>query len=1054
MSKLPDDLPWSDVAKTLLDQTDKKSANAVATAIQKAAEAKDSKEAAMQTATDLANWSKANGKLWVEPYLITLFPSIMALAADKDRKVQIKAQEAGAAMMAALNPVAVDGMLPLLFKQFDEHRWQTKLAAVDMFAELAAASPKSVSATLPGIVVKLMDVSQDPKPAIKESAIKALRNCCQVIDNADVYPLIDQVISANMNPDTEGERCLDKLVSTTYVSAVDEPTLSIIMPVLYRGLRVKGNVMMVRKSAVVVDTMFKLVNNPKDIMNFAPTLIKELTKLIDEISIPEVRTKCEEALNTVKVTLGEYQESAIECAPIDVEAILAEILFGNSYKSDEVTQWVSQVTAPLFAMTRPRTMDMVTPYLAAIVSEAESIVLAEKFLEVATAKFGAGLEEVAQEDHDDLEVLCDCSFSLAYGNRVLLHNTKLKLKRGKCYGLIGPNGAGKSTLMRSIAADLVEGFPKEIRSVYVECDVSAADADRIFWEFIHDDPMIKSMNDGAGKTKEEVIEMMRSCTFEDKLIFGPVGSLSGGWRMRLALSRAMLKEPELLLLDEPTNHVDVHGVAWLTKYIQGLSDKKISSMIVSHDTVFLDNVAQDMCHYEKNRKLKVYKGNLSEFVKLVPEAKAYYELESENVAFSFPDPGMLEGVTSRTKALMKMTDASFKYPTRDVNTLFNISIQVSMASRVAVIGVNGAGKSTMIKLLIGEIEPNLGEGQGLIVKHPNMRLAYVAQHAFHHIENHLDLSPVNYLEWRFSGGMDREGQAKNFLELNEDEEKLIDKFPGQVSKLMGRRKGKKGYEYEVQYFGCQNPIEENSWVAKDNLLRMQWTDTYDKKRPIYECGTALMKLMMQVDERIAFEASGIATKKLTQLNIQKHLDNFNLETQFGTYSKISALSGGQKVKVVLAACMWMEPHVTILDEPTNFLDRDSLGALATAIKRYQGGVIIISHQREFYSALCPEVWSVVDGRCTVSGGDWMEAAEKARKKAEKEAAKTAMIGKEDKFDAFGNKIEEKKAAVKIPKAELKKIKKEVAAMRKNGKEVWTDEEVEKAGYDPTLTDGK
>jgi elongation factor 3 len=65
-----------------------------------------------------------------------------------------------------------------------------------------------------------------------------------------------------------------------------------------------------------------------------------------------------------------------------------------------------------------------------------------------------------------------------------------------------------------------------------------------------------------------------------------------------------------------------------------------------------------------------------------------------------------------------------------------------------------------------------------------------------------------------------------------------------------------------------------------------------------------------------------------------------------------------------------------------------------------------------------------------------------------------MIGKEDKFDAFGNKIEEKKAAVKIPKAELKKIKKEVAAMRKNGKEVWTDEEVEKAGYDPTLTDGK
>merc|ERR1712023_176211 len=535
------------------------------------------------------------------------------------------------------------------------------------------------------------------------------------------------------------------------------------------------------------------------------------------------------------------------------------------------------------------------------------------------------------------------------------------------------------------------------------------------------DPLIQKM----GKTKDEVIDMMRSCTFTDTLIFGPVGSLSGGWRMRLALSRAMLKDPELLLLDEPTNHVDVHGVAWLTKYIQDLSEKKISSMIVSHDTVFLDNVAQDCVHYEKNRKLKVYKDNLS---------------------FSFPDPGMLEGVTSKTKALMKMTDCSFKYPTREVNTLNNISIQVSMASRVAVIGVNGAGKSTMIKMLIGELEPNDGEGKGEIVRHPNMRLAYVAQHAFHHIENHLEKTPVNYLEWRFSGGMDREGQAKNFLELTEEEEKLIGQKPGQIDKLVSRRKGKKGNEYEVQYVGCQNPIEENGWMNKDALLRFKWTDQADKKRTEYDCGPALLKLMMQVDERIAFEASGIATKKLTQLNIQKHLDCFNLETQFGTYSKISALSGGQKVKVVLAACMWMEPHVTILDEPTNFLDRDSLGALATAIKNYQGGVIIISHQREFYSALCPEVWSVVDGRCTVSGSEWMDAAEKARKKAEKEAAKTASLTKEDKFDAFGNKIEEKQAKKKIPKSELKKIKKRVAEMRKKGQEVWTDEEVEKEGY--------
>ena len=142
----------------------------------------------------------------------------------------------------------------------------------------------------------------------------------------------------------------------------------------------------------------------------------------------------------------------------------------------------------------------------------------------------------------------------------------------------------------------------------------------------------------------------------------------------------------------------------------------------------------------------------------------------------------------------------------------------------------------------------------------------------------------------------------------------------------------------------------------------------------------------------------------------------------------------------------MEPHVLILDEPTNFLDRDSLGALATAVKNFAGGVIIISHQREFYSALCPEVWSVVDGRVTVSGSEWMDAAEKARKKAEKEAKKNASLTKEDKFDAFGNKIEEKQEKKKIPKAELKKLKKRVAEKRTAGMEVYTDEEIEKEGY--------
>ena len=114
------------------------------------------------------------------------------------------------------------------------------------------------------------------------------------------------------------------------------------------------------------------------------------------------------------------------------------------------------------------------------------------------------------------------------------------------------------------------------------------------------------------------------------------------------------------------------------------------------------------------------------------------------------------------------------------------------------------------------------------------------------------------------------------------------------------------------YFGqdASDALTETTWMGKDALLKMTWTDQADKKKTEYPLGPAMEKLMMQVDERIAFEQSGIATKKLSTLNIQKHLDNFGLEMQFGTYSKISALSGGQPHLYV---------HTAHLATPTDFL---------------------------------------------------------------------------------------------------------------------------------------
>ena len=142
--------------------------------------------------------------------------------------------------------------------------------------------------------------------------------------------------------------------------------------------------------------------------------------------------------------------------------------------------------------------------------------------------------------------------------------------------------------------------------------------------------------------------------------------------------------------------------------------------------------------------------------------------------------------------------------------------------------------------------------------------------------------------------------------------------------------------------------------------------------------------------------------------------------------------------MVLAAAYWTVPHLVVLDEPTNFLDRDSLGALASAIKEFKGGIFMISHNAEFYEALCPEKWILESGRLTVMGAEWMEEVEKARKKAEKLAARQLNFNKEeDKKDALGNTIEaapeETKELNRSDKKRLQKLRKE---MMKRGEDTY------------------
>ena len=444
------------------------------------------------------------------------------------------------------------------------------------------------------------------------------------------------------------------------------------------------------------------------------------------------------------------------------------------------------------------------------------------------------------------------------------------------------------------------------------------------------------------RSKEDVAEALRSVGFDDEKQQTPVGSLSGGWKMKLELARAMLIGADILLLDEPTNHLDVQSVKWLENYL--VSNTNVTVLIVSHDSSFLDNVCTEIIHYE-HKKLKYYHGNLSAFVKTRPEAKSYYSLAATTVKFTFPPPGSLMGVRSNTRTILKASHVSVHYPSMPRPSLVDASVSVSLSSRVGVIGPNGAGKSTLIKVLTGEIVPN----EGKVEKHPNLRVAMMAQHAFHHLEQHLEKTACQYIRWRYQDGHDREITEKATRKMSAEETDQM-KVPivsqtGEkrvIEYIVGRSKLKKSYQYEIKWVGLEHRY--NTWIPRERLLELGFS-----------------KLVQKFDD---FDASreGAGSRDLSQKAIRSELEAVGLNGEIAENNAMGGYSGGQKVKVVLAAALWNNPQVLVLDEPTNYLDREALGGLAVAIREWAGAVIIISHNQEFISALCPEIWNVENGR--------------------------------------------------------------------------------------------
>ncbi len=906
------------------------------------------KEGALLIIQQLA--TKFGGQTPKEAYLLQFLSTAYDIFTDKDKNV-VKAAKSATDALFGIYPVEALGSIVLdeyltIFKS--GAKWNSKVAVLVNFDKLIDDVPADIlEMKFIDVVPVLTDLSTDFKPELAKAGLSTLKKFVKVLDNLDLQNKYDLIVDTLADPKKVTD-CIKNLSSVTFVAEVTEPALSLLVPILDKSLKMSSSSNeQLRQTVMVTENLTRLVNNKREIEQFIPILLPGVEKVVNNASLPEVRELAGKALKVLKdaeneqtdgkfhgrITLEQAEKFYTEDIPDEQHQQPVQLLKDDILKKYLAT--VLQIDAHVNDWKR------LQEYLMMATNNNETY----SQLVVTHVKNLFNPESTADNENDDgAVVIVDADFSLAYGTRMLLNKTKLRLLKGHRYGLCGRNGAGKSTLMRAISKGQLEGFPTadELKTCFVEHKLQGSEADMDLVSFIGLDPELANVG------REEIEQALKDVGFPDERLQQQVGSLSGGWKMKLELARAMLMKADVLLLDEPTNHLDVANVKWLQDYL--VENTEITSLIVSHDSGFLDAVCTDIIHYE-NKKLAYYKGNLSEFVKIKPEGKSYYTLTDSNVKMAFPPPGILTGVKSNTRAVARMSNVTFAYPGADKPSLKNVSCSLSLSSRVAILGPNGAGKSTLIKLLTAELVPQ----EGKVEKHPNLRIGYIAQHALQHVEQHKEKTANQYLQWRYRFGDDREVLLKESRKVSDEEQEMmkkeIDIGDGRgkraIEALVGRQKLKKSFQYEVKWKYWLPKY--NSWVPKEVLLEHGFD-----------------KLIQKFDDHEA-SREGLGYRELTPSVIRKHFEDVGLDGDIADHTPMGSLSGGQLVKVVIAGAMWNNPHLLVLDEPTNYLDRDSLGGLAMAIREWNGGVVMISHNNEFVGALCPEQWHVENGEVIQKG---------------------------------------------------------------------------------------
>ncbi|KAK5644777.1 hypothetical protein RI129_006077 [Pyrocoelia pectoralis] len=509
------------------------------------------------------------------------------------------------------------------------------------------------------------------------------------------------------------------------------------------------------------------------------------------------------------------------------------------------------------------------------------------------------------------------NFDVAYGDRVLLKGADLVLAFGRRYGLVGRNGLGKTTLLRMISAGQLR-IPSHISILHVEQEVvgddtlaldSVLECDTVREALLKKEKELSfEINSGcvdsdlpnqltevytqlqnieSDKAPARASVILNGLGFTTAMQSQPTKTFSGGWRMRLALARALFSKPDLLLLDEPTNMLDIKAIIWLENYLQNWPN---TLLVVSHDRNFLDSVPTDIMFLHSQR-IDSYRGNYEQFIKTKTEKhknqQREYEAQQQHRAHvqEFIDKfrynaNRAASVQSKIKMLEKLPelkpiekevgvvlkfpeteplsppilqidDVTFGYVPNQI-TFSNVNLGATLDSRICIVGDNGAGKTTLLKIIMGQLTPT----SGICHTHRNLKFGYFSQH-------HVDQLDMNL----------------NSIEL------LQVSYPGK-------------------------PIE-----------------TY-----------------------------------------RRQLGSFGVSGDLALQT-IGSLSGGQKSRVAFARMCMGCPNFLVLDEPTNHLDIETIEALGKGINKYNGGVILVSHDERLIRMICTELWVCGNGHVqSIEGG--------------------------------------------------------------------------------------